>query len=728
MRNKARATKSGAELCAKLVVFWPIRLAIHCALLVAMFRVAYDFRRDEEMFLSKHILDTFVENHFDSSHNTFESIRRTHDIWEWGNTVLWPGLLGNNGCEQDFSLTLRHDPGNIATNLVQAKNGTCVEGYPDGDGSFHTEDAKPFTVAELAEYMDDVDWTEGIEFRVLRVKEYDEKNNECESATFGPKCRPSIATSNFIKESYIDQADFEYHTSSTGPYHPFVYHSTSSLGSSWVMSSSVYSARVPVPSPGYVAVVLPFFSETFLEEVRGNAEELQDYLKSQVTRENNKTPNFFCVRLSTDGKTVTQLCDPNKDSTPGGVTTGVVRAACEALWNDLKRGRFIDYKTRALTISLQLRSNNMGVAARATLLAEITSAGGVLPSYYMQTTPMDLKSKVDVWMYTAMGLAIYFVIFELLEMYQVGLLDYMNDMWNLADWATMIVIFVFVGYVSQLWNFTEGREAAIANDRCSALCKNVGYFDAQQEYEEVAILRDVLSMTLLLLLLKTLKFVAMMLPATGLMINVMAKAKYELIFFSIMFLICVFAFAITFWVQLGSQLPAFSSLGMSFITVMRALFGDFDLDAIGERFNPLGFTVVLFLVFLFSAIFIILSMFLAILGEAQSAVRDEQSANEEEAFSTKVGFLQRILDPASVQDTLEYCLSGVKKAHKTEVKINEIKLATQDVAADEAPRMFKKLLKRMDDLFGDEIVHARAEASTISSTSGSVEEIPKQDS
>ena len=64
MRNKARATKSGAELCAKLVVFWPIRLAIHCALLVAMFRVAYDFRRDEEMFLSKHILDTFISKRF----------------------------------------------------------------------------------------------------------------------------------------------------------------------------------------------------------------------------------------------------------------------------------------------------------------------------------------------------------------------------------------------------------------------------------------------------------------------------------------------------------------------------------------------------------------------------------------------------------------------------------------------------------------------------------------
>ena len=41
------------------------------------------------------ISDTLIDNHFDSSHNTFLSIRRPADIWEWGNTVLWPGLMGN---------------------------------------------------------------------------------------------------------------------------------------------------------------------------------------------------------------------------------------------------------------------------------------------------------------------------------------------------------------------------------------------------------------------------------------------------------------------------------------------------------------------------------------------------------------------------------------------------------------------------------------------------------
>ena len=42
------------------------------------------FRKPEEFLLDKHVMDRIVENHFDSSHNTFESIRRVADIYEWG--------------------------------------------------------------------------------------------------------------------------------------------------------------------------------------------------------------------------------------------------------------------------------------------------------------------------------------------------------------------------------------------------------------------------------------------------------------------------------------------------------------------------------------------------------------------------------------------------------------------------------------------------------------------
>jgi len=55
----------------------------------------------------------------------------------------------------------------------------------------------------------------------------------------------------------------------------------------------------------------------------------------------------------------------------------------------------------------------------------------------------------------------------------------------------------------------------------------------------------------------------------------------------------------------------------------RSLFGDFDIDEIMS--NSSGYSnVLLFLVYLFVAVFIMLSMFFAILGESQANLRDDQ--------------------------------------------------------------------------------------------------------
>ena len=36
-----------------------------------------------QYYMDKHVMDRFIENHFDAAHNTFESIRRVADIYEW---------------------------------------------------------------------------------------------------------------------------------------------------------------------------------------------------------------------------------------------------------------------------------------------------------------------------------------------------------------------------------------------------------------------------------------------------------------------------------------------------------------------------------------------------------------------------------------------------------------------------------------------------------------------
>ena len=93
----------------------------------------------------------------------------------------------------------------------------------------------------------------------------------------------------------------------------------------------------------------------------------------------------------------------------------------------------------------------------------------------------------------------------------------------------------------------------------------------------------------------------------------------------------MFAFSVMFYVQLGPVMEGFNDQLASFISLARALFGDFDIDEIMN--NSRGYlNAVLMLVYLFVAVFILLSMFLAILGESQAAVRGDQ--DEEKVAGT----------------------------------------------------------------------------------------------
>eukprot|EP00316_Scyphosphaera_apsteinii_P001786 CAMPEP_0119300368 /NCGR_PEP_ID=MMETSP1333-20130426/2321_1 /TAXON_ID=418940 /ORGANISM="Scyphosphaera apsteinii, Strain RCC1455" /LENGTH=292 /DNA_ID=CAMNT_0007302113 /DNA_START=57 /DNA_END=935 /DNA_ORIENTATION=+ len=80
------------------------------------------------------------------------------------------------------------------------------------------------------------------------------------------------------------------------------------------------------------------------------------------------------------------------------------------------------------------------------------------------------------------------------------------------------------------------------------------------------------------------------------------------------------AFSCMLYVQLGPVMEGFNDQYASFLSLARALFGDFDVAEILN--NSRGYlNAMLFLTYLFVAVFIMLSMFFAILGEAQAGVR-----------------------------------------------------------------------------------------------------------
>ena len=134
-----------------------------------------------EFYFDKLITDTFIENHFDSSHNTFESVRRTADIWEWGNTVLWPGFFANLG-------PCGGNPGGSLQGPGQKECNDDV--WPDGDGSFHMEGATAYTIPELVMNMDMLDWTDGLIIKQGRVQAT--PSTKCETKQLSGVCYPEL--------------------------------------------------------------------------------------------------------------------------------------------------------------------------------------------------------------------------------------------------------------------------------------------------------------------------------------------------------------------------------------------------------------------------------------------------------------------------------------------------------------------------------------------------------
>ena len=101
------------------------------------------------------------------------------------------------------------------------------------------------------------------------------------------------------------------------------------------------------------------------------------------------------------------------------------------------------------------------------------------------------------------------------------------------------------------------------------------------------------------------------------------KALPDLFTFAGVFMISVLAFSSIFHLVLGSVMVEYNDKFASFVSLGRALFGDFDINEVLEN-SPSYMNSIIYLAYLFVAVFILLSMFLAILGEAQANLRDDQ--------------------------------------------------------------------------------------------------------
>jgi len=256
---------------------------------------------------------------------------------------------------------------------------------------------------------------------------------------------------------------------------------------------------------------------------------------------------------------------------------------------------------------------------------------------------------VDPARYATISLVmvVFFAVLEVLELVRLGPLDYVQDLWSIMDWVNYLLFFI-------VWSQVCSVHAAILEEDCSSfLCSKLGYFDdwkvvrsvcarcmnaddnqstllcaihamlTRQVMDEYRRTKQYLALCVCLQLFKITKFTAALIPKMGLMSNVLRQAAVDILFFGVVFFNSLIAFSCMLYVQLGPVMEDFYDQIPAIVSLFRALFGDFDIDEIMN--NSAGYlNAILFLGYLFVAIFIMLSLFLAILAEAQAAVREKE--------------------------------------------------------------------------------------------------------
>ena len=379
-------------------------------------------------------------NVFDGDLNRYVNIRRPADIWQWGNAVLWPGLLGNLGpeCSQQQDEGDRFQSADMAgtTNLTRPGSSFCNNDLlADGEGYLGTGGGgTPPTVAEVVDRMNQFDWTDGL--RILQVRAAPTSAERCGTATIGAKCYPELG-----RDGYRDAtAPFGYnwtHKGNAPLSYPFRWHSAVEMGSAPVISSSAPSSHRDFSGDGYASFVIPFFSDEYLPDERGKPCvsggtasgpcDVRDFTPHRIMRTKalSRVPRYFCVRLSWDAEHVHQLCDPN-DPMNNNRTTGIVRGATVEFWNDMRRAQYVDQATRMIEVRIPIASNPAGVRSTARLMFEFTSTGGLLPSYDTMTRVAKDSLLDDLEFLVLIGAAfcIYFGAMEVFEIISIGITRY----------------------------------------------------------------------------------------------------------------------------------------------------------------------------------------------------------------------------------------------------------------------------------------------------------------
>ncbi|XP_061645923.1 polycystin-2-like protein 1 isoform X2 [Phyllopteryx taeniolatus] len=297
---------------------------------------------------------------------------------------------------------------------------------------------------------------------------------------------------------------------------------------------------------------------------------------------------------------------------------------------ELEENLWLDRGTRAIFIDFSTYNANINMFCVIRLVVEFPATGGAIPSYQIRT--VKLIRYINYWDYFILScemifclFILYYVVEEILEL-RIHKFSYFKSIWNILD-----IVVILLAIVAIVFNIFR----TVKVDKL--LGKLLDQPEIYADFEFLAFWQtqynNMNAVNLFFAWIKVFKYISFNKTMTQLS-STLGRCAKDIVGFAIMFFIVFFAYAQLGYLLFGTEVESFSTFVKCIFTQFRIILGDFDYDAIDRANRVLG--PIYFVTYVFFVFFVLLNMFLAIINDTYSEVKEELSSQKDELQITDI--------------------------------------------------------------------------------------------
>ncbi|KAK9541858.1 hypothetical protein VZT92_001876 [Zoarces viviparus] len=291
---------------------------------------------------------------------------------------------------------------------------------------------------------------------------------------------------------------------------------------------------------------------------------------------------------------------------------------------------WLDRGTRAAFLDFSTYNANINMFCVIRLVVEFPATGGAIPSYQIRT--VKLIRYITNWDYFILGcetvfclFILYYVVEEILEL-RIHKFSYFKSIWNILD-----IVVIMLAIVAIVFNIFRTIKV---DNLLGKLLEQPGIY---ADFEFLAFWQtqynNMNAVNLFFAWIKVFKYISFNKTMTQLS-STLGRCAKDILGFAIMFFIVFFAYAQLGYLLFGTEVESFSTFVKCIFTQFRIILGDFDYDAIDRANRVLG--PIYFVTYVFFVFFVLLNMFLAIINDTYSEVKEELSCQKDELQITDI--------------------------------------------------------------------------------------------